>query len=109
MQGAQNFKSFVKGNCRDNLKELTGISPPGNIHAHHVFSQKYQKFFFSKGINIHDPKLMTWWEGSSHLKNAKSYNTKWDVFIRENQGATKVQVLEKGKEIMSKHGMDVNY
>lgn len=109
MQGGQNFKSFVKGNCRNNLKELTRISPPGNIHAHHVFPQRFKEFFLEKGVNIHDPKLMTWWEGNAHLKASKNYNTKWKTFIYENPEATKAQILQEGKQQMSQHGIKTNY
>lgn len=52
---------------------------------------------------------MTWWESPFHQSKAGEYNLKWDVFIRENQGATKEQILEKGIEIMIKYGIEVNY
>jgi len=109
LQAGKNFKSFVKGNCRDNLMELTGISSPRNIHAHHVFPQKYKEFFLDKGINIHDPRHMTWWDGSTHLPNAKGYNDAWFEFIRKNPDTTPAQILEKGKQLMNKHGIEVNY
>jgi hypothetical protein len=109
MQGGQNFKSFIKANCRDNLKELTGMSPAKSIEAHHVFAQKYTNFFIEKGINIHHPRYMTWWESPFHQRNAAGYNDAWFEFIRKNPDATAAQILGKGKELMNKHGIEVNY
>ena len=103
----RNFKPLTKGNCRENLKELTGISPPGNVHAHHVFPQRLEERFLARGVNIHDPQHLTWWEASGHLPNAKEYNAKWIPFIGENP--TKAQILEQGKQMMKEHGIGVNY
>jgi hypothetical protein len=54
----KNFKGFTKRNYRHYLKKLTRISPPSNVHAHHVFPQALEKTLL--GINIHEPKYLTW-------------------------------------------------
>ncbi len=60
MQESKVFKSLTKWNARNNLKRLTEMNPPRNVHAHHVFPQEFGESFLKKGINIHDPKNMTW-------------------------------------------------
>lgn len=89
--------------------ELTGVSPPSNVHAHHVFPQRFKNQFFERGVNIHDPRYLTWWEAATHQPNARQYNLAWEKFRIEYPEATKAQILEKGKEMMRKYGIDVNY
>ncbi len=110
LQGGQNFKPFTRYYYRANLMELTGVSPPGtSVHAHHVFAQQFERDFIKNGINIHDPKYLTWWEAISHRMNARQYNFEWREFMKNNPNATTIQLLEKGKELMSKHGINTNY
>ena len=103
------FKPFTERYYRSNLKELTRMSPPSNIHAHHIFPREYEKFFFRKGINIHDPKYLTWWKSSDHLSNHKSYNSAWANFLGKNPNISKEEILEKGRRMMNNYGVDVNY
>lgn len=109
LQVERNFKPFTKNYYRANLIELTGISPPSNIHAHHVFVQQLEKDFLKKGINIQEPIYMTWWESSSHLSNHKLYNAEWISFMKKNPNASTEQILEKGRIMMDKYGINVNY
>jgi hypothetical protein len=104
------FKPFTKQYYRENLARFTGISPSGkSMHAHHVFPQKYVNKFIEKNINIHDPKYLTWWEASSHRMNAKQYNLEWKKFLFQNPQPTKAQILEKGRILMNKYGINVKY
>jgi hypothetical protein len=100
------FKSFTKSNFRHNLGQLTG-NIPANSQAHHVFPQAFQGRFAAKGINIHDPKFGVWWETSSHLKNAKSYNAAWESFFRTNPSPS--QILDKGRQLMQQYGIQVGF
>ena len=110
LEGGQNFKPFTRSYYKENLVELTGISPSGQqVHAHHVFAQQFKEEFLKKGINIHDPKYLTWWEASSHRAAAKQYNLDWIEFMTQNPGATEAQILEKGRKMMAQHGIEVNY
>lgn len=106
-RAAETIKPFTKYNYRENLKALTGLNPPSNIHAHHVFPQSLEKDFFKQGLTIHNPKYLTWWEGSSHLKNVSAYNMKWIKFLDQNP--TMDQILQQGKVIMSEYGIETNY
>ncbi len=103
------FRSFTKSNYRHNLKVLTGGSPPRGIHTHHVFPQELTEYFAKKGINVHEPQYLTWWEASSHQSNSFTYNALWKSFIRNNSEATKLQILEEGKKIMIEYGIKTNY
>ncbi len=91
------------------LKTFTEMNPSRNVHAHHVFPQKFEKIFLKKGINIHDPKNMTWWEASPHLRAAKSYNAEWYDFFEVNNQATKTQILRHGERLMIEHGIKTYY
>jgi len=51
-------------------------------HAHHIFPQKYRKFFKSIGIDVDDPNYGIWVEAREHLTNAYSYNKMWGEEIK---------------------------
>jgi len=103
------FKPFTERNYRENLKRLTGMNPPRNIEAHHVFPQTMRDEFLKKGINIDDPKYLTWWEKRPHGSNASEYNGIWREFLADSPRATKEQILEYGREIMTNLGHQVNF
>jgi hypothetical protein len=108
--GLKGFKSFTQRNFRANLQILTKNSIDASMEAHHVLPQKYKDIFLAKGINIHEPRLGTWWEKINHRENAKTYNLAWENFIRyENPNATTSEILEKGRQLMLEYGMHVNY
>ena len=56
-------------------------TPPqdgNNYHAHHIFPQKFRKFFESIGIDVDDSQFGIWVEEHEHLTNARSYNKLWE-------------------------------
>ena len=103
------FKPFNERHYRENLKRLTGMDPPSKIEAHHVFPQAMRDEFLKKGINIDDPKFLTWWERALHRQAANDYNKEWRIFLRDNPEVTESQILEKGRQLMQKYGMDVQF
>ncbi len=103
------FKSFKAHNYRYNLKVLTGLNPGRSIHAHHVFPQTYEKYFLRAGMNIHDPKYLSWWRASPHLENAKNYNFDWAIFKQAYPNAPADQILKEGRRLMSEHGITINF
>ena len=105
-QVPEKAKSFTRHNYRENLIRLTGVDPGKEVHAHHVFPQHLRDRFAEIGINIDDPKYLTWW-GPGHLSNAKEYNAKWAEFLETKP--TVHQILQKGKEIMSGYEMTTHY
>ena len=109
ISGKSAVKVCTSSNYRENLKKFTGINPSKDMHAHHVFPQDFSDKFLKRGINIHEPQYMTWWEKGSHLRAAKEYNMKWERFFNDIPDFTKKQALEKGKELMKKHGIEVHY
>jgi hypothetical protein len=61
-----------------------GNYPPQNgktYHAHHIFPQKFKKFFSSIGIDVNDANFGIWVESHEHLTNAYSYNKMWEIEI----------------------------
>jgi Predicted lipoprotein of unknown function (DUF2380) len=104
------YKPFTRSYYRQNLKILTGIEPKGH-QAHHVFPQQKDiaEFIRKRGINIHDPRYLTWWETISHQQNAKKYNAAWFEYIKKNEHATKEQILNFGRQLMKDEGINVNY
>jgi len=106
---ALRFKPFNKDYYRHNLKVLTGENPPPSIHAHHVFTQKRRDEFLRYGINVDDPRYLTWWEGSSHVRARQTYENEWKRFFMKNNNPTSDQILEHGKLLMQEYGIKVNY
>jgi len=51
---------------------------------------------------------MIWWETTSHLKNAKSYNAQWTIFFRLNPNPTRLEILNEGRTIMKSNGMQAS-
>jgi len=69
------YKAFTKSNYRYYLKIRTGLEGEG-MDAHHMFPQarKFKDFFSYAGINIHDPKNISWWERTEHQLASKAYH-----------------------------------
>jgi hypothetical protein len=100
------FRSFTSANFRTNLGRLTGEIPTGS-QAHHVFPQEFVNKFTKIGININDPKFGVWWETTSHLKNAKTYNAMWKNFLIDNP--TLHQTLDKGRSMLQLYDLPVGF
>jgi hypothetical protein len=64
---------------------------------------------YGNNVNIHDPKYLTWWEASSHRKNALQYNLQWENFFQKNRNPTTAAILEHRKYLMNKQGIKTNY
>ena len=96
---------FTRYNYRQHLIKQSDIDPGRGIDAHHIFPQHQRKFFEPKGMNIDNPKHLTWWEKTSHQKAAYQYRKDWDEFIYNNQNATVEQILKEGKRIMLKQNI----
>ena len=99
--------NFTKSNFRSNLIKATGLNPGKASQAHHVFPQKFESIFGSKGINIHDPKFGSWWETTSHLKNASGYNAAWETFLKTNPSQS--QIMNYGRQLMGQYGLPVGF
>ena len=100
------FRDFTASNFRENLSRLTGKNL-SEEQAHHVFPQKFEEIFRSKGIEIHDPKFGSWWDVPSHQKSSYEYNELWDKFLQSDP--TKEQVFEFSKELAQKYGYELNF
>lgn len=96
------YKSFIGSNFRHNLIQRTGFNP-STAQAHHAFPQasEFSAFFTSKGLNVHNPSYGAWWPTSSHQINASAYNQMWRQWISANPGATQLEVLEFGRQVMA--------
>ncbi|MCL2072650.1 MAG: hypothetical protein FWH18_01915, partial [Marinilabiliaceae bacterium] len=100
------FRSFTSSNFRYNLGKFTG-SIPAKSQAHHIFPKKHAPDFFKAGININNPKYGVWWETTSHLKNASSYNAAWGEFLLKDR--TPSEILNFGRQLMSEYGFIVGF
>jgi hypothetical protein len=61
----------------------------------------------TKAKSINDPKFGVWWEETAHLKKAAEYNKVWGKFLKDKP--TYEAILIKGREMMKKEGILVNY
>jgi len=103
------FLKFTKDTYRENLIRLTGINPGKACDAHHIFPQEFRKDFARRGINIDDPKYLTWFEKSIHRPTAKAYNDEWREFIFK-PGRTNDEIFQFGRKVMTRYGItDLNY
>ena len=93
------FKSFTRGNFRDNLGRLTGGIPDGK-QAHHILPYAFEGKFSDIGINIHDPKYGVWLDSKLHNKLSHKYNEAWAKFFEANSTYTKEQVIEYATKLM---------
>ena len=106
--GGSAMRSFTRANFRHNLKVQTR-SVPSNSHAHHTFPVKYESWFKSRGLNIHNPAFGTWWASSSHLQNATAWNAEWRRFINANPNASMSAIKSKGRTMLSRYGLRIWY
>src|SRR5439155_1479473 len=99
------FKALTRGNFRDNLSRLTGEAP-AEADAHHMLPQaeRFAGNFQKAGVNIHDPRLGTWWERTQHLKNSSAWNQSWDQFFRTGP-KNALQVLQFAQKLSKVYGI----
>jgi len=104
---------FKPSRYRENLKRLTGWRDvPPSVEAHHIFPQTFRRQFELAGINIDDPRLLTWWEKggpTGHNRSSRAYNDKWSIFLTNNQNATREQILAFGKQLAKDQKLTVNF
>ncbi len=99
---------------RRNLIKYTGEAGTGS-HAHHIFPKKFADDFSAAGIdNINDPRIMSWWKATDHLRNAAAYNRYWADFWDRNRGrlpssAFTDEILQYGRFVMSEFGQTVGF
>jgi len=77
LKSSDDITKATKNNFRKRLIETTGKNPGRSAEAHHALPQAHEKFFASKGIDVHDTKYGAWWETASHRSNAYAYNKDW--------------------------------
>ena len=90
---------------------IIAYTPPGNIHARHVFSKadsRFRHLIEEAIIDINHPIYLTWW-GQGHQANDRQYRAMWYEFFRGRTNATKEEILQKGREIMSHFNQEVLY
>lgn len=105
------FRSFTEANFRENLKRSTKMSPPADVHAHHVFPKELAAEFAERGIKVHDPKYGIWWEMNPHLEahGKFKYNEYWNKLIRQKPPLEKEEFYDHGRNLMKGYGKDVNF
>lgn len=74
----QGFLAATRANFRHNLIVKTARNPRW-CHAHHIIPQILERWAWERGVNIHDPEHLTWWNSTSglwgnHQSMAAEYN-----------------------------------
>jgi RHS repeat-associated protein len=99
------FRSFTRGNFRENLARRTG-GTPANAEAHHVFPQQFARQFDQRGINIHDPRYGAWWAATSHRQASYAYNQQWREFLfRRGAPPTGEEIFGFGRQLSRDYGL----
>jgi RHS repeat-associated protein len=74
---------------------------------HHLLVQQFEKWFASKGINIHDYSVtLTWGEHSA--VHSMGWNKTWSEWINANKGASAEVILNKMNEMRKQFGLEGN-
>jgi hypothetical protein len=105
---ATKYKPYTERNFRENLIRFTGHEPKG-AHAHHVLPIKHADKFAAKGINIHDPRYGTWWQGSEHLSAAKAYNDQWEMFFSRPKPPSMDEILEFARKLAKDYDLSIHF
>lgn len=91
---------------RKNLVRYTGINPGKVAHAHHVLPKEFERRFGEIGINVHDPKLGSWWEVKDHLGNAWEYNQVWVRFLDDKR--TNKEIFNHALKMAERYNFKTN-
>ena len=94
-----NLCTSTSTNYRSNAKQFYGTDGAGQ-QAHHIFPQKFEAYFNSKGMNIHSPQNITFMDRTVHLKGSSAYNKLWATFISENPDASYNTIKIAGQMFM---------
>jgi hypothetical protein len=106
--------TFAKSSYRKNLIKLTG-GVKADSHAHHVLPQAFADKFKMAAIDINDPRLLTWWQKTDHLRMASAYNRRWQSNIRDLEEVGPItpgnrnEILQFGSDLMTEFGQSVGY
>ena len=94
------YKAFTSAYFRHNLAEMTGRNP-FYCQAHHVLPQadRFSRYWYNAGINIHDPRYGSWVETGKHLSMSYQYNLRWDMFFRAFPNANASQILSYARQL----------
>jgi hypothetical protein len=93
-------KWFSKEKYRHNLQVFTGKLAKG-FDAHHTFPKSLEKWFKSKGIDVHDPAEMLWREFKDHRKKSQEHLKEWNTWIKEHGNAT-IEQIKKQRDVIEK-------
>jgi hypothetical protein len=102
------YRPLTRANFRHNLAQRTG-GIPDKAQAHHVLPVKFEPQCRKAGINIHEPRFGTWWKRGNHQSMARAYNNKWDEFFLENSNPTSKEILQFGREMARKYGLEIGF
>ena len=94
-----NICKVTRSNYRAAAKRYYNTDAIGQ-EAHHIFPQKYESYFSSRGMNIHSPQNIQFLDVATHRGNSYTYNKLWEVFIQENPNASYETVRIAGRMFM---------
>lgn len=100
--GTGAYRAFTARNFRTNLVRRTGMNPKGK-DAHHLLPKKFSDPLSRKGINVNDPRYGRWVNHSNHNKTWKKYNDDFEIFLKENDGASEEDVINFAESLMYKY------
>jgi hypothetical protein len=94
---------------------INGVRISAAFEAHHALLQAlfgdgkpYEYILKDEGININDPRLMTWWDEAGHGINASENNTVIQKYI-DDVSDNADDVINKVREMMSEYGFEVRF
>lgn len=106
---------FTQSNYREALLKLTGktVEEMKGIDAHHIFLQKYRGEFAKIGINIDDPRFLSWWEKGDHRRMASEYGKIWEDFFEKTGDISSIEArniaFERATALADKYHFEIHW
>ena len=94
---------------RKSFINYIGFDAGDAAHVHHTFPKQLADKFLEAGINVNDPRYLSWVEKTIHqnMHNAEKYNSVWEKFLLKNH--SKEAILNKGRELAEEGGFYVDF
>lgn len=110
---------FTEGNYLAAMKKSFGFSSSKKlgdaVQAHHLFpveffgkGKPYEKLLTEVGIDFCDPRLIVWWDKSTHAKNIVNYSKDITAAISKS-GNDVTKLINNVREVAKKYGFEVKF
>lgn len=113
------LKSITSNNYLTAMKKSFGWEATkklgDSVQAHHLFPEKYfgkgkqfENLLKNNGINYCDPRLISWYDKTTHLSNINKYND--DIFQAARRADDDIKkLIDEVREVARKYGFEPKF